>query len=93
MQIPEDFGYHNEQWVVDLCYTCAERWGWTPEETIQQNLDLVYDMMTRANIESALRDADEGEVSMLRRRTDDWQPQASKRADNPEDDDMLEFEF
>ena len=50
-----DFGFHNERWLVKLCLLCAENWHWTVRETLNQPLEMIWDMLREHNIKDAVK--------------------------------------
>ncbi len=53
-----DFGFHHHFDDVQLCVMCAEKWNWTPNQTLAQPFKILLDMFRYIN----KRDEDDDEV-------------------------------
>jgi hypothetical protein len=57
--VKADFGFHYDEYLVDLCTVCADTWHWPPLVTLAQPEALLLDMITRVNLKDAIERATE----------------------------------
>jgi len=53
----DDFGFHHDYHDVKLVTLCADKWGWTPNETLAQSEAMLWDMLRYSNLAREVRDA------------------------------------
>lgn len=52
----EDFGFHHDYFDVKLVTLCADLWGWTPNQTLNQPETFLWDMLRYKNLTDEVRD-------------------------------------